>query len=402
MTEILLIRTGQTEQDKLNWLIYSPQEQEIIASGELTDASRLSELSEKAQTREVVVLLPSDQVQLKTVALPTKWNRKLEQALPYMLEEDIACDIDELFVAIGEPTMINEQHAIKVALTDREWFEAWLALFSEHNLAVYTILPDALLLPIADDDTLTAIELNNQWLFKRGDWHISAVENSWLRDYLSALGEPSVKHYSPANQFPESINLISQASDYDLPLALFAKQLTSVKFNLRQGMYQLKKKSALWWGYWKGAAIITGVALFATIAIKLVELNQLNSRVELAKAQVVDRYQKAFPGTKVRPNLIKSQIRGALKTINGESEAGFLDLTSQLVGVFSQVSEFTPETLRYDKRRNELRIRARAKDFQTFGKVKSILEQQGLTVEQGSLNNDGDFVIGEIKLRGAV
>ena len=76
MTEILLIRTGQTEQDKLNWLIYSPQEQEIIASGELTDANRLSELSEKAQTREVVVLLPSDQVQLKTVALPTKWNRK--------------------------------------------------------------------------------------------------------------------------------------------------------------------------------------------------------------------------------------------------------------------------------------------------------------------------------------
>ncbi|MEL0606604.1 type II secretion system protein GspL, partial [Pseudoalteromonas undina] len=71
-------------------------------------------------------------------------------------------------------------------------------------------------------------------------------------------------------------------------LALFAKQLTSVKFYLRQGMYQLKKKSALWWGYWRGAAIISGVALFATFAIKLVELNQLNSRVELAKAQVVD------------------------------------------------------------------------------------------------------------------
>ena len=73
-----------------------------------------------------------------------------------------------------------------------------------------------------------------------------------------------------------------------------------------------------------------------------------------------------------------------------------------MVDVFSQVSEFTPETLRYDKRRNELRIRARAKDFQTFGKVKIILEKQGLTVEQGSLNNDGDYVVGEIKLRGAV
>lgn len=402
MTEILLIRTGQTEQELLNWLIYSPQEQQIIASGELVNASYLNELSEKSLGREVVVLLPCDQVQLKTVMLPTKWNRKLEQALPYMLEEDIACDIDELFIAVGEPVMIGEQHAVRVAMTDREWFEAWLALFAEHNLSVYKILPDALLLPPADEDTVTAIALNNQWLFKQGPWRISAVETSWLNGYLTAMGNPDVKHFSPATQFPETVNLQAQTSDYDLPLALFAKQLEHTKFNLRQGMYQLKKKSTLWWGYWKSAAIITSVALVASIAIKAIELHQLNTQLELAKAQVIERYQKAFPGTKVRPHLIKNQIKGALAKIQDTSDAGFLELTTELVGVFSQVSNFIPETLRYDKKRNELRMRARAKDFQTFGKVKAILEQQGLTVDQGSLSNDGDFVVGEIKLRGAV
>ncbi len=167
-------------------------------------------------------------------------------------------------------------------------------------------------------------------------------------------------------------------------------------------MYQLKKKSTLWWGYWKSAAIITSVALVASITIKAIELHQLNTQLELAKAQVIERYQKAFPGTKVRPHLIKNQIKGALAKIQDTSDAGFLELTTELVGVFSQVSNFTPETLRYDKKRNELRMRARAKDFQTFGKVKAILEQQGLTVDQGSLSNDGDFVVGEIKLRGAV
>ncbi|MBH0058932.1 type II secretion system protein GspL [Pseudoalteromonas sp. SWXJZ94C] len=402
MTEILLIRTGQTEQELLNWLIYSPQEQEIIASGELSDASHLSELTEKAQSREVVVLLPCDQVQLKTVALPTKWNRKLEQALPYMLEEDIACDVDDLFIAVGESTMVGEQHGIRVAMMDREWFERWLALFTEYSLSVYKILPDALLLPPADEGTVTAIELNNQWLFKQDHWRIGAVERSWLSGYLTATGNPDIKHFSPATQFPESVNLLPQTSDYDLPLALFAKQLEHVKFNLRQGMYQLKKKSTLWWGYWKSAAIVAGVALVSTIAIKAIELNQLNTQLEIAKTQVVERYQTAFPGTKVRPQLVKSQIMGELKKIQGSSDAGFLDLTTNLVDVFSQVSEFTPETLRYDNRRNELRIRARAKDFQTFGKVKALLEKQGLTVDQGSLNNDGDFVVGEIKLRGTV
>lgn len=401
MTEILLIRTGQTEKELINWLIYSPQEQEIIASGELVSARDLSELSEKAMNREVVVLLPSDQVQLKTVNLPAKWNRKLEQALPYMLEEEIAGDVDELYIAIGDASIINEQHVIQVAMTDREWFEQWLAIFNEHDLAVYTILPDALLLPPAEQGSVSAIELNEQWLFKQGDWHVSAVESSWLSGYLTALGNPDIKHFSPANDFPEDVTLLAQTSDYDLPLAIFAKQLDSVKFNLRQGVYQLKKKSSLWWGYWKGAAMITGVALASTIAIKAVELYQLNTKLDLTTAQVAERYRKAFPESKIHPSLIKSQIKGALDKIKETDNAGFLELTTNLVDVFSQVSEFTPENLRYDKRRNELRIRARAKDFQTFGKVKTLLEKQGLSVEQGSLNNDGDYVVGEIKLRGA-
>lgn len=402
MTEILLIRTGRTQQEKLNWLIFCTEQQEIIASGELPNVSRLEELTEKALSREVVVLLPSDQVQLKTVTLPTKWNRKLEQALPYMLEEDIACDVDDLFIAIGASTLVDDKHAINVAMTDREWFESWLAVFSDHDIATYKILPDALLLPTPNEQTLSVIELNNQWLCKQGDWRISVVEQSWLNEFLTALGNPDVAHYSPASQFPESVNLTAQTQAYDLPLALFAKQLPEVKFNLRQGQYQLKKKTALWWGYWKGAAIAASIALVASVLVKTLELHQLSSEVDAAKGQVVERYKSAFPNKVVRPHLIKNQIKGELDKLDGGNSIGFLELTNELVTVFSQVKEFTAETLRYDQRRNELRIRARGKDFQTFGKVKSILEQRGLNVDQGSLNNDGDFVVGEIKLRGAV
>nr|WP_306174112.1 type II secretion system protein GspL [Pseudoalteromonas shioyasakiensis] len=395
-----MIRTGQTQQDCIHWLVYSPLEQEIIASGELPNAEQLTELTDKAQNREVVVLLPSDQVQLKTVELPTKWSRKLEQALPYMLEEDIACDVDDLFIAIAEPTMVGEKHAVNVAMTDREWFESWLGVFSEHDIEVFTFLPDALLLPTAEQG-ISAIELKGQWLCKFGQWHISVVEQSWLAAYLSALGNPDVAHYSPATNFPDTVNLDAQTSAYDLPLALFAKQLPDTKFNLRQGEYQLKKKTALWWGYWKGAAIAASIALVSSVLIKGFELHQLTTELEVAKSQVVERYKKAFPNKTVRPHLIKNQINGELAKLEGGSSAGFLDLTSELVTVFSQVQDFTPETLRYDQRRNELRIRARGKDFQTFGKVKSILEQRGLTVDQGSLNNDGDFVVGELKLGGA-
>ena len=174
-----------------------------------------------------------------------------------------------------------------------------------------------------------------------------------------------------------------------------------MKFNLRQGVYQLKKKSAIWWGYWQKAAIAAGVALVCSVGVKSLELYKLNNQLEAAKAEVVANYQRAFPNKKVRPQLIRSQIRSELALIESGSTAGFLDLTNDLVSIFSEVNDFTPETLRYDQGRNELRIRARGKDFQSFSKVKAILEQRGLTVDQGSLNNDGDYVVGEIKLRGA-
>ncbi|MFM9701365.1 GspL/Epsl periplasmic domain-containing protein, partial [Streptomyces europaeiscabiei] len=79
-------------------------------------------------------------------------------------------------------------------------------------------------------------------------------------------------------------------------------------------------------------------------------LHQLTRDLEVAKSQVVERYQNAFPGKTVRPHLIKSQINGELAKLEGGSSAGFLDLTSELVTVFSQVQDFTPETLRYDQR----------------------------------------------------
>ena len=85
--------------------------------------------------------------------------------------------------------------------------------------------------------------------------------------------------------------------------------------------------------------------------------------------------------------------------LEGGSDAGFLELMNDLVIVFKEVDNFDPDSLRYDQKRNEIRLRAKGKDFQTFGKVKSILENQGLEVSQGSLNNDGDNVVGEVKIK---
>ncbi|CAM4287684.1 type II secretion system protein GspL [Pseudoalteromonas byunsanensis] len=400
MTEKLVIRTGQSHKNPIHWLIFSSIDEQIIASGELESAEQLPQLAEKAVNREVTLLLSASQVQLKNVPLPAKWNRKLEQALPFMLEEQVACDIDELFIATGQPVLQGEQHSIEVAICNKNWLEEWLTLFKEHDIEPARVLPDALLLPEQQEKELSMIELGQQWLCRFGQWHISAIEKTWGADYLYALQPSKIVHYSPADGLPEVAPKEAKEAEYDLPLALFAKQLDKVSFNLRQGVFATKKKQPQWWKDWRSGLLAAGIAVGCFVVVKGTQLVMLQKQADEYKAQAVATYQQAFPGKVVRPHLLKNQIKSELDKLSGTEHGGFLELTNHLVAVYSEVENFTPETLRYDRRRNELRIRARADGFQVFGQVKAILEQRGLDVQQGSLNNDGDVVIGEIRLRG--
>jgi general secretion pathway protein L len=399
VTEKLLIRIDQSAKQAIHWLIYSA-EQQIIASGEYKKLSDLAQLTEKAQGRETTVLLSAAVVQLKTIELPTKWNRKLEQALPFMLEEQLACDVDDVFIAIGEPGSKDDKPTINIALCDRDVLAELVALFDEHQIPVKHILPDALLLPEQADDELAVIELDGQWLCRLGQWHGCVIEPSWGADYLHALAPKLITHFSPADALPEVAPKIAKEAEYELPLALLAKNLGNTPFNLRQGLFAPKKSTPQWWKDWRSGLIAASVALVGFVTVQGLQIVQLQNQADQFKAEAIDTYKKAFPNRKVREALLRKQIESELRAISATKQGGFLDLTDKFVSVYSQVKDFQPETLRYDHKRNELRIRVKAKDFQVFGQVKTILEQKGLTVQQGSLNNDGDAVIGEIRLRG--
>ena len=395
MKETLIIRLGHSVNEPIHWLISNADE--TIASGQLDNSLALEELSEKGKSREIIALLPATKVQLKTVILPTKFNRKLEAALPFMLEEELACELDDVLITIGEPCMLGEKPAVQVAICQRSWFDNWLQVLKTAELSPTRALPDALLLPQFDDAEITVTSLSGNWLFKLNTWSIAEVESSWVNEFLVTLEGKALAHLSDLDfDYP---NAVKKLESYDLPLAIFAKQLPFHKFNMLQGEFQVKKQSTGIWSFWQVPAIAAGVALLFGLVLKAITAYQLEQQVAIAKNEAIEAYQKAFPGTKVRPNLIRRQIQGKLAQISSGNETGFLFLLHHLTPIFKDVEGFTPETLRFDSKRGELRLRASAKDFQSFNLVKQRLEQAALEVEQGSLSNSGDLVVGEIKIK---
>lgn len=395
MKETLIIRLGQSVNDPIHWLISSANE--TIASGCVGNSLALEELSEKGQSRDVIALFPASKVQLKTVVLPTKYNRKLESALPFMLEEELACEIDDVLISIGEPCMQGEKHAIQVAVCQRAWFENWLDILKTAELSPSRALPDALLLPQFDDAEVSAVALENSWLFRLGAWRIAEVEASWINEFTQTLETQPVAHLSELDfKYEHAVEKLAQ---YDLPLAIFNKQLSTQSFNMLQGAFQVKKQNKGVWSVWQTPAIAAGVALLFGLVLKAVTAYQLEQQVAHAKAEAIDAYKQAFPGSKVRPNLIRRQIQSKLAQVSSGGDTGFLFLMHHLTPVFKDVEGFTPEALRFDSKRGELRLRASAKDFQSFNVVKQRLERSSLQVEQGSLSNSGNLVVGEIKIK---
>ena len=101
MTERLVIRLGSHAEQAISWLTWSDSEQEIIASGTLSNAAELVSLSERASQGVVQILVPGTDVGLFSVELPTTNRRQALKTIPFMLEDELAADIDLLHFVHG-------------------------------------------------------------------------------------------------------------------------------------------------------------------------------------------------------------------------------------------------------------------------------------------------------------
>lgn len=395
MSEQLVIRLGSRAEQSISWLVWAGQNQDVIASGEVAGVAQLTELCTRLGNRPVIALVPASDVVLKQVNLPTKPNRQLLQALPYMLEEEQAEDIEKLFLALGSVQHHDGQYSQQVAVCQHERMQQWLDWLQSAGFSVSRILPDALLLP--EQQLPACIQLQNQWLLKQSPWQVSAIDVSWWGDYLQLAGLPMLTSYSP---WPNELAQSHQLAEPELPLALLASQLQHNDFNLLQGEYKPKRQVNRQLQLWRSSAILLG----ACLSIYLLQLGisnwQLSRQSAALQQQSQALYLQAFPQERiVNLNL---QLQQKLAAVGGNSEQSFLVLLDSLQQQIAKVPDISLENLRYDGKRAELRFEAKGDSFQSFEKLKSALEQVGFSVEQGALSNDGGKVQGSVAMRGKV
>jgi len=437
MSETLYIRLGSQAQDAIQWLIWSNQEQEVIASGDLNHANDLSHLTEKALQRKVIGFVPANDIAIKRLKVPGKSARAIQAAAPYMLEDDLAQDVESMFFAYANMSKDNDDNNCFAAAVEREQLSQWTSWLSQANITCKTLIPDVLALPFTEN-SWSAVTLNNQILLRQGKWQGLVVEaNVWslisrqwqkndanptdldestlitdtdseaqsaTKSNTQLLTQSNTHSQTPViNAYaalPEIVDITVNSMPEELPLALLAQHVDTRLINLLQGEFQVKEKRSANYSTWVWAATIAGIALLTNVVFKAAELTTLNNQIDSIEKEIVSVYKNTFPQTKnVRIATIKSQLNRKLSEVGGGSSQGnFLTMLNKVEPAFNEVSILKPESMKFDSKRNELRVQAVSSNYQSFEKFKKTLEKQSLKVSQGAQNNIDDQVSGSFTI----
>lgn len=394
MSEQLIIRLGSVPQQPLWWLIWSAASAEVIASGQLADASELVGLAERiGVNRPLTALLPACDVVLKEVPLPGKPNRQMLQALPYMLEEEQAEDIEQLLVLPAQTIQRDSQYLQQVAVLRRSLLEQWLELLQQAGFAPRRLLPDALLLPLLEQPV--AVQLGSQWLLRQSDWQGSCIDDSWWPDYLQLAALPEILSYSP---WPDSCaGQPHQLAPAELPLALLAQRLDTVSFNLLQGAYAPKKASNKHWAQWRLSGSLAAACAVLYLSLVGVEAWQFSREATAARAEASALYKQQFPQERI-VNL-KRQVERKLAASGAQGQNSLLAMLGGMTPALGGAEPVVLNNLKFDSKKSELKLLATAASFQRFEALKAQLQQQGYQVEQGALSQIDGKVQGTLTLR---
>src|SRR3984885_2450096 len=152
MSDWLLLRLPRTSEQAATWLV-------VDARGAPTGPPQSGPLSlavPRAAGRRVCVLAPGADVLLAAPDVPHKAGARLQQLVPYALEEDLAENIDELHFAIGKRT--TDSLNTPVAVVARALLDEWLATLRAAGLEPEALYADSDLLPVNPGQAVALLE----------------------------------------------------------------------------------------------------------------------------------------------------------------------------------------------------------------------------------------------------
>lgn len=408
MSQFLVIRFNTiivTAASDVEWFLFDPMSQ-LINQGCCAIESINQQLNQNLETI-IHVIVPCDALLLSQVSIPSSNPRQIKQALPYVVEELIAEEIENVHMALPAERS-NQIGLIDVAVIKHKYLINWLDILHHHGLSPHHIVPDVLCVPWQDGDHTILLE-GDSCLLRLGKnlgvaCETNNVESIYTAFVQQADQEPSpttlnIVHANHENSvtaviFPDQPQLYYKESSSEVLAATLLRDVDST-LNLLQGGYQQEDRESLPWLLWKKTLIVFGLSLMVFVASQSIIGTYFYNKSDQLYAQSVALYQSFYPNER-RVFSPRRQLETHLKNQSSSSMASFLPLLAKLsieVKSDSKQGNFIIKQLRFDNEDGKLQLEIEAKSIEQLETMKQKLSSAGLKVAIGSANVQSEVVV---------
>lgn len=373
--------------------------------GQVTELNQIPGVS--SMTRVHVWTPPSDSL-LTHVTLPTRSRAKIQQALPYALEDQL----------IGEPEQLHfsyrilEDGGLAVAVTAKERMQTWLTHLNEAGLRPTGFCPALLALPFEAGTWSAAFHGNDIWVrtglasgFTTAAGAAGAVPPLLEMCLREAQDKPSAPSGLTVIHPPAELAPDAWATQLRLPLSIQKHDFwagyheSTPALNLLQGGFAPSRQLQEMLPGLRPAAIMLGIWIAGSLGFNTWEWWNLKNTHEDLQREMVKVFRQTFPDAQVVQNPVL-QMSNLLSGLQGKSgkptQADALPLLGSIAPVIQAHPQVKLRGIQYGESR--LTIDFTLPDFQAMETVKTGLAARGMSVEVLGANSTPSGIEGRLRL----
>lgn len=401
-----------------NFIIYVPEVGPNWVTWALaSDAGTLStepesgsweEAAEAVDGRRSVVILPGDNVLLAEAAIPGGSQARAQQAVSYVLEDQVADDIDELHFALGAKA---KDDVYPVAVINRDTMDTLQEQMSDAGLRPAEVIPDTLAIPKFDikheGEVWTALVDSDHTIVRLNGYKGFASDSSTANIMLSGVRRDVHDQAEPSNMVvfqtqgtttePNVEGVHIETRQIDNRLSLFAAGLAnSPRINLLQGDYSQKQQFDKIWRPWRWTAALLGVLAILFALGGVVDYINLGKQERMLDQKIEEAFTEALPGTKLRNPVV--QMKSRLQQLAGGGDKnGFTVELGDIATAIGTLPNTEVKSIGYRKGRFDIDLTTT--DLPALDKLKQDIEKKGnLTMTVQSANRQDGVVRGRIRV----
>ncbi len=402
MADTSILRLAGDLSGNVSWVnvIAAPEKTADVGQGTLTEAAT------QLTGHRVIALVPSTCLLLTSAHIPTRNRQRILAAVPNVLEEQIADDIDDLHFALGQH---GADGRIQVAVVAKSLMAAWLSRLHEAGIRPAMLVPDMLALPY-EPGGWTLGEIDRYGLVRTGRQSGFACDLENLATLLTAAlaeaGATKPEFLQTVQVTDASVVATSGIEVRALPdtvMQACSRGLDEPQLiDLLQGDYSRREQIGKLWRPWRATAALAAVWLVFHVGLTVTDYVRLSREDGRFAAQVMQVYRDTFPDARaIDISLMEREMMRRLGELRGggAADAGLLALLSEVSQSLATTGGLELQRMSYTNGQIDLALTI--KDLQDLDKLKQQLAAKpGLDVEIQSASARDNQVEARLQIKG--